>query len=86
VDVETVLRQTQSPSAKKRLFSTGNSKMKPELCLVPSDASSQKKDVADLHQKKSLSRKERLLALAQKIAQQNAEITNEMFEIMKLED
>ena len=57
-----------------------------ELCLVPSDTSSQKKDVANSHQKKSLSRKERLLALAQKIAQQNAEITNEMFEIMKLED
>ncbi len=61
--------------------------MHPNLSLVPAEQlpiASAKKDLLDPYPKKS--KKERLLALAQKIAQQNAENVNQMFEIMKLED
>lgn len=53
--------------------------MKPELCLVPKQSS---QDTSP----KPQSRKERLLALAQKIARQNAEFTNEMFEILSMKE
>ena len=63
--------------------------MKPDLCLVPAEQlpiASAKKDLLDPYPKKSKTKKERLLALAQKISQQNAENVNEMFEILKMED
>ena len=61
--------------------------MKPELCLVSSEqlpVAYAKKDIMDPFP--PLSRKERLLALAQKIARLNAEFTNEMFEILSMKE
>lgn len=63
--------------------------MRPDLCLVPAEQlpiASAKKDLLDPYPKKPQTKKKRLLVLAQKMARENADNTNEMFEIMKLED
>lgn len=70
--------------------------MKHELCLVPAEQlpiASAKKEILDPYPKRSKTKdpypkrsktkKERLLALAQKMARENADNVNEMFEIMK---
>ena len=59
--------------------------MNPNTVQTEAQAKANSKWFAD-STKKSQTKKERLLALAQKIAQQNAENVNQMFEIMKLED